>query len=391
MNLQTNIPVRLWDAIRSSYESANYAHAILEATYLLSAVLRERAGVDGDGAALVGQALGGDQPKLRVNNLQTESEKNVQKGIEQILRGIYTGIRNPRSHDQTTDTKETADAIIHFIGYLLGILNSSKDTFTIESFIEKVRDPEFVSSNRYAELIVAEIPTLRLTDALIALFEGRRELDFKKCKTLVDTLLKSLTPTQRALYLSVVSNELRTASQDRDIRTALQMLTPDIWQGLDELPRLRIENKLIAGIRSGEADPFGMSTSPLSTWASTFLKSFTLRAQAARAALSSLEDNNPRARNYILRFFFIRLDEFITDEGHIRRAVAGIANAVEAGDELARRTLVAEVVLLNEYWQDQFSEALRNETDPENPAVLLHNGTPFLSSPENDDSDDIPF
>ena len=155
MNLQPAIPAPLWAAISGAYEAKNYSHAILEATYYLSNVLRERAGVDGDGAALVGQALGGDLPKLRLNAFQTESEKNIQKGFEQILRGVYIGIRNPRSHEQTTDDKETADAIIHFLGYVVILLNASKEAFTIESFVERVQDPEFVDSKRYAELLIS--------------------------------------------------------------------------------------------------------------------------------------------------------------------------------------------------------------------------------------------
>ena len=62
MNLQTSIPDALWAAVANAYETENYSHAILEATYFLSTVLRERAGIDGDGATLVGQALGGDVP-----------------------------------------------------------------------------------------------------------------------------------------------------------------------------------------------------------------------------------------------------------------------------------------------------------------------------------------
>ena len=70
-----------------------------------------RSGLDGGGAGLVGQALGGDSPKLRLNPLETENDRNEQKGFEQILRGMYVGIRNPRSHETIADSKETADRI----------------------------------------------------------------------------------------------------------------------------------------------------------------------------------------------------------------------------------------------------------------------------------------
>jgi uncharacterized protein (TIGR02391 family) len=272
MNLQTTIPEAMWAAVASAYEAENYSHAILEATYLISSVLRERAGVDGDGSALVGQALGGDDPKLKLNPLQTDSEKNVQRGMEQILRGVYLGIRNPRSHEQTTDDKETADAIIHFLGYVFTLLNSSKEAFTIESFVAKVFDSEFVESSRYAELLVAEVPKLRLADALIAIYRVRKKAELRKLRYLVPKLLGALSPAQLSSYLNVVSEELRTATDDLAIRTSLQMLTPEVWLNLSELPRLRIENKFITGIRQGEVTSSGKTTQALATWSNRFSK-----------------------------------------------------------------------------------------------------------------------
>lgn len=120
MDIQCHIRLPLWQAIESTYVAKNYSQAILAAVHHLSAVLRERSGSDDDGVRLVGQALGGDSPPIRLNRLQTETEKNQQVGTLLILNGIYQAIRNPRSHGQVVDDKETADAIIYFINYLLG-------------------------------------------------------------------------------------------------------------------------------------------------------------------------------------------------------------------------------------------------------------------------------
>ncbi len=54
MNLQTTIGEELWASISAAYDGERFTHAILEALHHLSNVLRDRAGVDGDGAALVG-------------------------------------------------------------------------------------------------------------------------------------------------------------------------------------------------------------------------------------------------------------------------------------------------------------------------------------------------
>lgn len=392
MNLQTHIPSLLWAAIANAYEAKNYSHAILEATYYLSTLLRERAGVDGDGATLVGQALGGDLPKLKLNALQTESEKNAQKGFEQILRGVYTGIRNPRSHEQTIDGKETADAIIHFLGYVVGLLNASKEAFTIEAFVERVFDSEFVESARYAELLVAEIPKLRLADALIALFRARRKAELRKLRYLVPALTSALAPNQLGSYLSLVSEELRTAADDVAIRTALQMLTPEIWPNLAELPRLRIENKLVTGIRTGEVLQSGKTTQPLATWSSNFLKAFTTKSEAANALISRLDAQDPDARHYAAKFFMRHLPEVASTPAQSSRCIRAIAAAIDADDENVRRELISSVIYYPPEWQAKLAEALKEKTDKDNPAVYLADGTPFLSSPTKDEfDDDIPF
>lgn len=82
MNLKTHIHPQLWLAISNTYEAENYSHSILDAIHYLSDMLREKSGQDGDGQSLVGKALGGKSPILRINKLQTESERNVQKGLQ---------------------------------------------------------------------------------------------------------------------------------------------------------------------------------------------------------------------------------------------------------------------------------------------------------------------
>lgn len=93
MNLETTIQPRLWDVIRASIESRNFSAAVLDAIHFLSDVIRERSGLEGDGVALIGAAFGGNSPKLKVNRLQTESEQNVQRGVESLLRGIFQAVR----------------------------------------------------------------------------------------------------------------------------------------------------------------------------------------------------------------------------------------------------------------------------------------------------------
>lgn len=111
MNFETLLDKRLYQAIETSYVSRNYTGAILDAIYFLSNLIRDKTGLESDGPSLIGQAFGGNNPRLKVSRLQTESELNVQKGVEQILRGIYQAIRNPRSHEKHTDDKADTDSM----------------------------------------------------------------------------------------------------------------------------------------------------------------------------------------------------------------------------------------------------------------------------------------
>jgi hypothetical protein len=302
------------------------------------------------------------------------------------------GIRNPRSHEQTTDDKETADAIIHFLGYTLGLLNASKEAFTIDAFVERVFDAEFVESARYAELLVAEVPTLRLADALIALYRARKKAELRKLRYLVPKLLSSLTPTQLSSYMNVVSEELRVATDDLTIRTSLQMLTPEVWPSLAELSRLRIENKLVGGIRQGEVLASGKTTQPLSTWSNIFLRAFTTRSDAATALIGRLEHQDPDARHFAAKFFMRHLPEVMTTPAQVTRCVRAIVSAVEGDDANVKSNLISAVLAYPAEWQASLAEALRAKTDEDNPAVYLNDGSPFLSAPTSSDTeDDIPF
>jgi uncharacterized protein (TIGR02391 family) len=104
MDLAARVDTRLWSAVEHAYEARDYTATILDAIHFLGQLIRERSGLESDGQALVGAAFGGANPVLKVNQLQTESDWNVQRGIESLLRGLYQAIRNPRSHQKHSDS-----------------------------------------------------------------------------------------------------------------------------------------------------------------------------------------------------------------------------------------------------------------------------------------------
>ena len=175
-----SIANRLWHRANFLRESELHG-GTLDAIYFVSDLIRDRSGCDSDGVSLVGQAFGGKSPKLRVNKLETESERNVQSGLESMLRGVYQAIRNPRSHEKFSDSQNDANgAIILFTDYLVRVIDQAKPPFSTADIVERVFDADFVESQRYAELLVKRIPGKKHVEVFVEVFRSKETGDHGK-------------------------------------------------------------------------------------------------------------------------------------------------------------------------------------------------------------------
>jgi uncharacterized protein (TIGR02391 family) len=306
MNLETLLDERLWKAIESNYINRNFTGAIQDAIYFLSNLIRERSGLESDGVTLVGGAFGGKSPLLKVNKLETESDLNFQKGIEQLLRGIYQAIRNPRSHEKHADEKKDADAIICFINYLVRIIDQSKPPFTLGSYLESVFDPSFVKKDRYAKLLVDKIPKGKRYEVFVEAFRKKETGDGQKLRYFFNALSKSLTEEEVKKAAEIISDELKTSNDELSIRLTIQCLPHEWWELYDEMARLRIENKVIESIRGGM---YSSSESKclggfLGAWANRIHRYFISKDDLVRELRSKLASNSKLESDYIFQYFF---------------------------------------------------------------------------------------
>lgn len=79
----------------------NYFHAVLEATKSVATKIRAKTGLTTDGADLVQQAMALGQsgtPLLAFNSLQTDTEKSEQKGLVNMMVGMFGAFRNVTAH-----------------------------------------------------------------------------------------------------------------------------------------------------------------------------------------------------------------------------------------------------------------------------------------------------
>lgn len=78
----------------------HYSQAIFEACKLLNKRVQELTGSSVDGKALMFEAFANTgNPKLKLNTLADQSDKDEQEGFMHIFAGVIQGIRNPKGHE----------------------------------------------------------------------------------------------------------------------------------------------------------------------------------------------------------------------------------------------------------------------------------------------------
>lgn len=78
----------------------NYFHAVFEATKSIAQKIRDKTGLNSDGAALIDESFSFKDkvPHLALSSLQTESEQSEQKGFVNLLKGVFGTFRNTTAH-----------------------------------------------------------------------------------------------------------------------------------------------------------------------------------------------------------------------------------------------------------------------------------------------------
>lgn len=388
MNLETRLDVRLWDAISESMEARKFSTAVLDSIHMLSDVIRERSGLEGDGVALAGAAFGGTKPKLKVNRLQTESEQNVQRGIEAILRGIYQAIRNPRSHGIHEDNERDAVAIILFVDYLLRLVDQSRSPFSLPALVARVLDVDFVPNERYATLLVGEIPPAKRLATCRELFSRRAEADVIKIRIFFDTILKGMSPEEIEDLCSTISEELRQTDDESTIRFVVKAFPADLWLRFDEIARMRIENKFIKSITEGKwsAKQRKCTAGALGTWATNIIHQFTLKEELWDVIFDKL-NSDTLDQDYVFNYFLGLVAHSYDEPPHLLKL--RMNRGLKAGDSRFKQTAIGwkyKGFLLErdetDPWRKSFEDALANFTPAPEPA---DDGTSDLTD------DDIPF
>lgn len=111
---------------RKLYLDGHYALAVEEAYKCLNNIVKALSGLGLDGVDLMKNAFSANKPVLALNSLQTQSEKDQQRGYMEIFGGVITGIRNPRAHEHAyLDDPATALELLGMANHLVRTARSA--------------------------------------------------------------------------------------------------------------------------------------------------------------------------------------------------------------------------------------------------------------------------
>ena len=109
------------------YLDGHYADAVLAAMREINTRVKLRVkaktGTELDGADLMRQAFSLKKPIIQLDDLSTESGRDIQQGYMEIAAGAMTGIRNPKAHANIMISRARA---LHFL-VLASLLMSKLD------------------------------------------------------------------------------------------------------------------------------------------------------------------------------------------------------------------------------------------------------------------------
>jgi uncharacterized protein (TIGR02391 family) len=377
MELKSLIKSSLWEAVSTNYSTNNYTGSILDAIMYTNNLIREKTDLQNDGVALIGDALGGNSPKLKINRMQTESEKNVQKGIEQLLRGVNQAIRNPRSHDKHNDSIQDANSLILFINYLLEFIDSAKSSFVLKDFLERVFDDDFVEDIQYAKLLVDEIPPNKLYDTVLNVYRNMQRGLPAKIKFFCTAALEKLKSEEIELLFEVISQDLKTMNLDDSIDIVVNAFS-DFWLNFDKLSRIRVENKLIRSIGTGyyiKSDN-NLVDGALGTWITEIADKLVMKDSFEQVITQKLYSSIYEEVDYLFNYFrnYIYTDQ-ISPSRH-----AALIQGLKNGDIRFYNVILG-----------YFNYDLSHPDIPQNILIAMASFTEKDLAPWVYSSDDLPF
>lgn len=375
---KNNFNKDFWNAIASHYEKECYEDALKDAClYIIELVQEKSENFDMDGEKLINNVFSEKNPKLLINKNQTPSEIDEQRGYGFLLRGLICAIRNPLSHDKHIKySKETADSILIFINnYIIPKLDDTKEFGYVDNWFNFIFIDNNNDSERYTNKILDNLNKKDRVNLMKEIIEKLIQIPEGKYSYFINVLYNSLTIKSKNEIAVMLNRRLIKVGDDQYLRMFFNHFNPEIWNELDDLITVRIEEMVIESIKKGKIvlSPFEMdetliSEASLSTWVSDWIKFFSNYEEIKKVLLKKLY--NKDEAKYIFKYFY----NIITSKSFLLENAKEITKGLKEKNYYFKQ-LIEEHMLLNDdhdlgIFREDY-EKVKDIKEPESPAEDL--------------------
>jgi uncharacterized protein (TIGR02391 family) len=103
---------RVTTLAKPRFDSGHYADAVESVFKELNSIVKElyikSGGEELDGVPLMRKAFSPSNPVILLDDLKTETGRNIQQGYMDLFAGSISGIRNPKAHNNINISAERA-------------------------------------------------------------------------------------------------------------------------------------------------------------------------------------------------------------------------------------------------------------------------------------------
>ncbi|GAI93206.1 unnamed protein product, partial [marine sediment metagenome] len=244
-----------------------------------------------------------------------ETDRNIQEGTGNILRGLYQLIRNPRHHNKIKDEENDAIEIIMFIQYMISVIDKSKLKFEIEDFKGIVFDKEFVEDEKYSDIVVERIPKRRIYDVAVEIYHSKDKGNIYNIQRFFNSISQRMSDGEIKDFLQIISSDLLKTNSDKERKYALRCFPVERWKEIDEIARLRTENRIIKSIKEGKTYAEKDSVDGwFATWCTSLISEFSLKKELINAVSDKLNSDDFAEVSYCIKFILDEIWKILEDE-----------------------------------------------------------------------------
>lgn len=233
----------LKESIKTHYENKDYTEVVRDALLCLTTEIRKKSDLtDSDGVDLINKAFSEKQPLIKINKLETTTDKNKHRGIMDLSKGLIEYFRNPMSHSKQEYSKKVADAILVLLDeVILEEIIGSKSINSIEDWYLEITNDLFPNTERYAKSLISAIPKNKYYELAVMLYKNRNNITKLKDK-IIDELVNNLSEEEFKDYCEVIENDLFGNITENDVISSLKFISTNIWNKLSDLAKSKIED-----------------------------------------------------------------------------------------------------------------------------------------------------